>query len=125
MLLLPYEKEYLQKFANANYTYTKSGDTDILICSGKCDRNFRPFACRIFPYYANIENDKVSLKKDPRAALVCPLIVSRTHKRPSVYFIRNIKKAVNLLISDDEYKNDFSDMSDFVDSLYELYSKIK
>ena len=125
MQLLPYEKAFLEINAENNYTYIKSGTTDVLICDGNCNRKFRPFACRIFPYYASVTDTKISLKKDPRAASVCPLLLSKVYKRPNIFFLRNMKRAIRLLVSVPEIQQDLVENSEFIDSLYELYSKIK
>lgn len=75
MLLLPFEKDYLQHAGAAGYSYlcdSNREEPDMLICSGLCDRRFRPFACRIFPCYASffeVKNGKTALhvRPDPRA----------------------------------------------------------
>ncbi len=125
MLLLPYEKEFLESRSAKEFSFEHTEDGDILICNGKCNRNNRPFACRIFPYYACFKNNGILLKKDLRAAGVCPLLTNRSSRRPSIYFIRGMKKAVKLLASDSVYYKDFIKTSDFIDSLYDLYSKMK
>lgn len=54
MLLLPYEKDYLQHAGANGFSYlcdSSHTDADMVLCHGRCDRRFRPFACRIFPYY--------------------------------------------------------------------------
>ncbi len=124
MSLLPYEKQYLIS-KGAEYEYTANEDGDILICNGNCDRNLRPFACRIFPYYADVKDNRIAIKKDIRAASVCPLLILKVRRRPNVYFIRNIKKAVRILRSDEELSNNLDSISGFIEYLYDLHSKME
>ncbi len=44
----------------------------LLICDGRCDRNMRPLACRLFPLLPT----RKSVRMDRRAWAVCPLIES-------------------------------------------------
>lgn len=125
MSLLPGEKEYLLSRSPVGFEFAKGKDGDILVCGGECVRHLRPFACRIFPYYADVSGGKITLKKDLRACSVCPLTALRARRRPNVFFAKNIKRAVRLLLSDSETAGDIIKTSDFVGGLYEFYSKLK
>ncbi len=128
MMLLPYEKEYLEsRHADFSYVQTQDGN-DMLVCNGSCDRSLRPIACRLFPYYIKVftdENDKVGFKIRPdlRGISVCPLIFSPYTKRMPPRFIRNVKRSAKLLCNENILAKDLQKNSDFVDSLYELYTK--
>lgn len=124
MALLPYEKEFLTS-KGAKYSYDKNEDGDILVCDGGCDRNLRPFACRIFPYYIDILDDGIEIKKDLRAASVCPLLTNEISKRPSIYFLRSIKKAARLLMSEKVFRDELDGISGFIGYLHELYAKME
>ena len=118
MALLPHEKELLSE---SGFEFGINDDgTDILICNSSCSRELRPFACRIFPYYVKIDGKNVSIGKDPRAAGICPLLLDRRHRRASVYFLRNAKRAVRLLSDEPDFCADLVKTSDFIESLYEL-----
>lgn len=126
MMLLPFEKEFLIENGACGYTYkTDTEGTDYLVCEGKCNRKFRPFACRVFPYYADFSGKRIKIKKDIRAAAICPVINARVHSRANIYFLRNVKKAVHILCKDKFIKRDFEKTSDFIDSLYYLYKILK
>lgn len=125
MHLLPYEKEYLQSKKANGYEYVPSEDGYMLDCGGKCIRDQRPFACRIFPYYAKFDGNSIIIKKDIRAASVCPLLTNEKTKRANIFFIRNMKKAIRILIENDDFYSDLKKTADFVDSLYDLYSKMQ
>ena len=124
MALLPYEKEFLLS-KGADFTFEKSDDGELLICNGNCKREFRPFACRIFPYYADLKNSSIMIKKDLRAASVCPLLTASISRRASIYFLRSIKKAARLLAKEQCFKDELTGISDFIEYLHELYKKME
>lgn len=123
MALLPGEKEYLLQKGCDGFEFFNGEDGEIVVCHGKCNRENRPFACRIFPYYADVSSGKIVLKKDLRAASVCPLLVDKTHKRKNIYFIRGIKRAVSLLLTCTDTADDIMRTADFIGSLYDFYAK--
>ena len=132
MLLLPFEKDYLQHAGATGYSYlcdSNREEPDMLICSGLCDRRFRPFACRIFPCYASffeVKNGKTALRvrPDPRAAQICPLVTNRAFRRSVPRFIRNVKKAVRVLSAEPEIYADLQKTSDFLNAMYDFYGKL-
>lgn len=124
MLLLPHEKDYLMHLGADTFSFAEGEDSPILICDGKCDRKLRPFACRIFPYYAALWRPGMKIKPDIRAVGVCPLLIGRKYRRPSVYFIRNAKAAVRILSKCPEIRDDFLKTEAFIDELTELYTGI-
>ncbi len=124
MTLLPYEDTLIG--GCEEFTVTDTDDGKVLICSGSCERIFRPFACRIFPYYVRIDEstDRISLRIDPRSASICPIALKQKGTRHSVYFHRNVIRAVRLLMNDEDFKKELIRTSDFCDSLYEFYYKL-
>lgn len=81
MLLFPYEEEYLAK-TNNNFTITDSKidihgyKVKLLRCSGHCNRQTRPLACRIFPLFPfTYETGRIYVEFDPRAHGTCPLLL--------------------------------------------------
>lgn len=130
MLLLPYEREYLRCTAaglaiDTGYHFETNGSDEFLICSGKCNRALRPFACRIFPYYPAFRDEQIILRPDPRAVSVCPLIRQRlTVRRTNVYFLRNVKKAANVLIREPVFRTELEKNAAYLDGLYEFYERL-
>lgn len=124
MTLLPYEDVLIGGYDN--FTVKDTDDGKVLICDGKCERMFRPFMCRIFPYYARIdtETESISLRIDPRSAIVCPIATKKKNSRHSVYFHRNAVRAVRLLMKDEDFKKELIKTSEFCDGLYEFYTKL-
>ena len=121
MQLLPYEDVLIGGFEGFEVKDTDDGK--VLICGGSCERIFRPFMCRIFPYYASIdkESGRICLRIDPRSANVCPIATKKRLTRHSVYFHRSAVRAVRLLMKDEDFKKEFIKTSEFCDELYEFY----
>lgn len=131
MWLLPYERELLETICSGDsktkYTFATAEDgTPTVSCNGKCRRQYRPFACRIYPFYAQIDvaENKIRVLKDPRAALSCPIAKINSHIRPTVEFIACVKKAVRELMKDVEIANDIISVSDFLSEIREMQNKI-
>lgn len=134
MWLLPYEKELLEALTNADATtkfiFGKAEDgTETVFCSGYCDRRFRPFACRIYPFYAklirdNTERTRIKVKVDPRARFSCPIAMKDSYLRPSIEFVAAVKSAVRELMKDEEIKQDLISTSEFLSEIEEMQNKL-
>ena len=68
----------------------------LAVCTGTCDREKRPLACRIFPYYASIDKqtERIRFRIDPRSVNVCPVATKKHGTRHSVYFRRNARQTL-------------------------------
>ncbi len=85
----------------------KIQNTDVLfaVCEGKCQRKFRPLACRIFPYVPYIdESGRLTVIEDPRAKYLCPLLMEFTDLKIDKTFKRNVINAFRFLIRDEEIR---------------------
>lgn len=101
-----------------NIRKDKMRDTDVLfaVCSNKCNRNYRPLACRIFPYAPYIDRDgRLTVIEDPRAKYLCPLLMEPFGLKIDRRFRRNVIKAFRILIMDDEIKSFISLISAVLD----------
>ena len=121
MSLLPYEDVLIG--GADGFEVKDTSDGKVLICGGKCERIFRPFMCRIFPYYARIDaqSGRISLRIDPRSVNVCPMSLKRKGTRHSVYFHRNAVRTIRLLLRDEDFKRELIKTSEFCDDLYDFY----
>lgn len=80
MLLFP-EEERLYSPLPPGFSLSRDDavmpDMRLLTCSGECDRELRPLACRMFPLTPLLAmregQEKLSVRMDPRAFAVCPL----------------------------------------------------
>ena len=113
MYLFPGEKKVYDmlnpewsKLDQTDFEYEYDGKlkkTNILFCNGNCDRYQRPLACRIFPLTPYIDkNNKLNIIIDPRAKSLCPL----THETDISFFdrkfVKNVKRAFNVLSKNKE-----------------------
>ena len=126
MLLLPGEKELLYGASEFEFKETDGGD--ILVCDGTCIRELRPFACRIFPFYPKITEVSgkytVKILPDPRASGICPICHDPRKRKTHVLFLRNAKKAVRILMRDEDIKRELVSQSDMIGEIQTLREKI-
>ncbi len=75
----------------------------LVVCNGQCDRETRPLACRIFPFFPTIDDKgRIFVETDDRALRLCPLL---THSDEIVFdrrFFRAVRKVGKLLAKDAE-----------------------
>ena len=116
MLLFPGEAEaYAGK---AGFEVRKTARGDLLICSGTCDREYRPLSCRLFPLLPVIGDDgKVRAVTDLRAKAVCPL-ARQGKSAVDPDFAEAVREAGEILAAEDE-------QAVFLDMLEEEQSELK
>lgn len=74
----------------------------ILMCDGPCERDKRPFACRIFPLTpVRGESGAWTVRMDARARAMCPLMRSGV-RGLNPDFARAVRRAVRILAQDPE-----------------------
>ena len=79
------------------------GDKIFCSCEGSCDRNTRPLACRIFPFFPTInEYGRIEATLDTRAIRLCPMVENYESIKFEREFLRRIRKIGRMLIKDDE-----------------------
>lgn len=110
MRLFPFEDSKLE---------VKSLDNGVrlAICNGKCNRNERPLACRIFPFFPTIdEKGRVYVELDYRGYRLCPIV---THSDDLLFdpkFLKAVKKVGKLLVKDDACKNFLLESTNEIDT---------
>lgn len=126
MLLLPGEKELLS--GAPDYTFLNSANETLLVCDGKCIRELRPFACRIFPFYPKIVDCSgkysVRILPDPRSFNICPITNDFRKRKARIVFIRNAKKAVRILMRDKMILEELIKQSDMISDIEDLRKKL-
>ncbi len=127
MLLLPGERELIDGAMEFSFFETDEGT--IVECDGHCTRELRPFACRIFPYYPHIETFgslvSISIRKDPRSMGVCPIFHDKRRKG-NIRFLRNMKRAVRILMKDEDIKKELislSEMASDIEKMRKMFQK--
>lgn len=109
MLLFPGEENVYKLFSpkwaktdKTDLTYTYNGkeyETNILFCSGNCDRYQRPLACRIFPLTPYLDKDgELEVIVDPRAKSICRISKLMNINEFDPVFVKNIHRAFKLLM---------------------------
>lgn len=98
--LLPDEETTLRGAAWAEIERDPHMNAPMLMCIDKCEREKRPFLCRIFPLCPVIgKNGEWTVRMDARARALCPLTRSSlSGLDPS--FVRGCVKAVRILAED-------------------------
>lgn len=104
MMLFPGESALYQNvsWAALETAHTPVGDFVCLKCDGRCPREARPLACRIFPLspYFNASGE-LGLRMDQRAWAMCPLMEYglQAISRP---FFQNSLTAMRLIDGDSQ-----------------------
>ena len=68
-------------------------------CTGKCKRIFRPLACRIFPLVPDFRDGVLTIREDPRAMAICPLLQAQAVEPE---FSHAVYSAFEILLEDPE-----------------------
>lgn len=117
MLLFPGEKEFLDD----DITVQEDGYGNFLaICNGKCNRNYRPLSCRIYPLFPVLKNENgkefIDVKIDPRAN--CPLCNGEYDI--SLKFVKVVKRVGKYLLLNDETEKFYRDLSSEIEEINNL-----
>ena len=79
----------------------------LLLCSGRCAREDRPLACRLFPLFPYLgEDSRIRAVYDPRAYRVCPLVRLREQVPLDREFVRAVRRAGRILAADEMLRAD-------------------
>lgn len=117
MLLFPHEESVL------TVKNTEAGGR-LAVCNGRCNRNERPLACRIFPFFPTVdENGKVFIEKDYRAEMLCPLLEHSDEIVFNPKFFKALKKAGKLLAKNKECLEFLRDSTEEIDTYFSFLSK--
>lgn len=124
MELFPYEKEL---FASLDGFEVTDGKVPLVKCTGRCNRDERPLACRIYPLFPMVteENgeEKITVIYDPRAASSCPLCVAKA--RLDRRFVRAVRRAGKYLLSDPVTAEHLRATSEYLEDLIKLEALLK
>ncbi|MGE5607442.1 MAG: hypothetical protein ACM3YE_17355 [Bacteroidota bacterium] len=89
-------------------------------CDGKCDRKFRPLACRIFPLTPYVTYRRtLTLEMDIRAIGTCPLAKGNTLSlQPD--FIRAVRQGIRIMSQDSDILSFLEMLSRILDEYAQL-----
>lgn len=100
--LLPGEEKQLEGIDWGKVDHEPQMDAPMLMCTDMCDREIRPFLCRIFPLCPVIgKSGKWTVRMDARARAVCPLARGGLNGLDPE-FVRGCVKAVRIIAEDPE-----------------------
>lgn len=109
----------------SDFSYVHNGKTyktPIAMCDGNCDRYQRPLACRIFPLTPYLTADKtIEIIVDPRAKGLCPLAKGFNLEDFDEKFIKNIKKAFNVLMKNKHFADFMKEYSSYIDDFKRFF----
>lgn len=113
MRLFPGEREHLAvHWPESCFRPTRDGGI-LFVCDGRCDRRFRPLACRIFPLFPYCETTgRIKAGYDPRARRLCPLAKLAGRTRLERSFVRTVRRAGRLLAADEECRRFLRELSE-------------
>ena len=101
MLLFPGEEDLYEDAEG--WRMLPAGREMLLICPGKCERETRPLACRMFPLLPLPGDGGIRVRTDERSRAVCPLArQGRQGMDPA--FAEAVRRAGELLAGDPEQK---------------------
>ena len=114
MRLFPFEKSELPVKELEN-------GVRLVVCEGKCQRDKRPLACRIFPFFPTVdEKGKVYVEADFRGARLCPLI---THSDEIIFdkrFFKALKKVGKILAKDEVCLRFLQESTEEIDTYHQF-----
>lgn len=98
--LLDSEAQALKKIQWGHIDHDARMDAPMLMCTSMCDRELRPFLCRIFPLCPVMgKSGKWTVRMDARARALCPLSSGGLNAlNPD--FVRGCAMAVRILAED-------------------------
>ncbi len=115
MILFPFEETTLDVKIIENVDR-------LAICNGSCDRNKRPLACRIFPFFPTIdEKGKIYVELDYRASRLCPMIEHCDELLFDPKFLRGLKKVGKILSKDEDCRQFLIKTTQEIDTYKEFF----
>ena len=104
MFLFPEEERmyddlpYWVELKPTEIEYAPGKNIILAVCNGKCDRERRPLACRIFPLAGVINTDnKLRIIMDIRGKSMCPIVFAMQVDEIDVSFVKSVTKALKYL----------------------------
>ncbi|MBR3768568.1 MAG: hypothetical protein IKL10_10090 [Clostridia bacterium] len=114
MLLLPGEEKLFEHKENFSVYFDDKYNSLAVRCNGNCNRNERPFSCRIFPYfiYFTRDNEKCTVAPDIRAIDFCPILEDKSTVNRK--FLRALRITGKLFSADDTIKDYLINISELI-----------
>ena len=95
--LLPGEIELIGNAEWMEISHDPSMDAEMIVCTAMCEREKRPFLCRVFPLCPVVGRDgRWTVRMDARARAMCPLTRGGV-RGLDPQFVRGCVRAVRIL----------------------------
>ena len=95
--LLPGEIELIGNAEWMEISHDPSMDAEMIVCTAMCEREKRPFLCRVFPLCPVVGRDgRWTVRMDARARAMCPLTRGGV-RGLDPEFVRGCMRAVRIL----------------------------
>ena len=123
MLLFPGEEDFYEE--KEGWRFVPAGKDLLLICPGRCEREERPLACRIFPLIPVLTEDGgIAVRTDERARALCPL--ARQGKRGmNPAFVESVREIGELLAEDPRQRTFLRRLTEEQTELKELRKRLQ
>lgn len=122
MLLFPGEAErYRMK---TDWKVIPGSEGEIVVCSGRCDRNDRPLSCRLFPLLPLLRGEEIRVAMDARAKAICPLFREGV-RALSPGFIEAVRTCGRILAEDPEGREMLIRLTNTHDALRQLQNEFR
>lgn len=113
MRLFPHEQTDL--------SVTETDGVRLAVCDGTCNREKRPLACRIFPFFPTIaDNGKIFVEPDTRGARLCPMLTHLEEIAFDPRFFKAVKRVGKMLAKDEECRAFLHESTEEID-LYRAF----
>lgn len=116
MILFPFEQTILK--------VNEENDVRLAVCGGNCEREERPLACMLFPFFPCIdENGKITVTEDYRGINICPMITAKDKIRFKRGFLRRVKKVGRLLKKDETCREFMLGVSEEIRKIQSIFGE--
>ncbi len=99
-----------EKHSTEDYEFPPEweGEFFFVRCIKPCPRDQRPFECRTFPLipYFNQKTNSFDLRLNPNGIMICPLVKYSKIEELNPEFVKNVRKAWSILLTDPMIKQD-------------------
>ena len=121
MLLFPGEDALYRSLEGWKILQAPAGP--MVICPGRCDREDRPLACRLFPLLLVIRDGAVKAAMDQRAYAVCPL-ARQGIRGLDPEFAEAVREAGKILAEDGDQRRFLEMLTEEQDELKQLRDRL-
>ena len=117
MRLFPHEESSLP-------VITTDNGIRLVVCTGACNRDERPLACRIFPFFPTVDDkNRVYVELDYRGYNLCPMIEHFDEIMFDKRFLRAIKKVGKILVKDEKCRKFLQESTKEIDTYHSFLFK--